>query len=155
MTLNGNASILACMSINLLNYYLTQNYQFIVIPEFSFTFRHSKCLLYKENSIMILINVISVFPIFILVKLSDFSIILTIQNSLGSIRRMAWSLIMQWAKIFQNILVDKIVKCELEIWSSNFHTLYPTIKDGSTMIKKNDHFAWGIFICFSKSLIMM
>lgn len=89
LTLNGNASILACMSINLLNYYLTQNYQFIVIPEFSFTFRHSKCLLYKENSIMILINVISVFPIFILVKLSDFSIILTIQNSLGSIRRMA------------------------------------------------------------------
>lgn len=70
------------MSINLLNCYLTQNYQFIVILVLVLHL-HFKTLLYKENSIKILINVISVFPIFILVKLPDFSVILTIQNLLG------------------------------------------------------------------------
>lgn len=69
------------MSITLLNHYLVL---LSVSSNIKVLHLQFKRLLDEQNSI----NVISVFPIFTLVKLLDFSIILTIWNDLGSMRVM-------------------------------------------------------------------
>lgn len=137
------------MSFILLNYYCTEllliygNIRILLQLNF-------KRNILKQNSIKILLNVISVFPIFTPVKLPDFAIIPTIQNILGSIKIMAWLLIIQWTEHFQKYICGQEVKCELEIWPSNFHTFYPTnfsIKESwFHQCKNSGHFAWGFFV---------
>lgn len=73
------------MSITLLNHYLVL---LSVSSNIKVLHLQFKRLLDEQNSIKTLFNVISVFPIFTLVKLLDFSIILTIWNDLGSMRVM-------------------------------------------------------------------